>query len=261
MRKFYVDKYNNKWLSLGKLDTSADHVELVDALANIRCIQEAAQDPYFGITLVEIYSSDVEIHDNGRIVFYTVRDSSFADAILIRDEFYEIMLINDATPSTYLKRAEEKLSTQAVLDIHHVDEVKEMLLRKYWDDQLKDQLIEYMEKTYRNIRNFIAHKQAVGMDLDRVLFSTLQRVLTETGNEPAWFIDGAYIKLSGIVERYMQSFIDRIRMIYKSRWSQRMAPMRRRMIPLPGFDIGGRIGDHTKLFPLTKMHKLSVLWM
>ena len=260
MRKFYVDKYINKWLAFDNLDTSADHVEIVDVMANIRHIQEAAKDPYYGITLVELCDSDINLNDDNQISFYTIRDSSFADVILIRSEYSETMLINDNSLCVYLRQAVGKLATNSVFDVRSVTEVKEMLLRKYWDDQLKDKLIKFMEKTYRNIGNFIDHKQAVGMNMDKEMFNTLQRVLTETGIEPAWFFDGAYIHLPGIAERYMQSFIDRIRKTYKFRWTVRMSPMRRRMIPLPGFDFGGKIGDHTKLFPLTKMRKMSVLW-
>lgn len=260
MRKIFADKFCNKWLLLDKLDTSTDRVSVVDALANIRCIQKVAKDPYFGITLVEICDSDVDLCDDGRIVFHTIRDSSYADAILIRSEPYEAMLINDSTPSAYLKRAEGMLATKPVLDTQEVVEVKVELLRKYWDDQLKDQLIEYMEKTYRNIRNFIDHKQDVGMNMDKEMFNILQLLLLRSNIEPAYFVDGAFIPLRKIAERYMQLFFDDVRRTYKLLWKVRMAPMRRRMIPLPGFDFGGKIGEHTKLFPLTKMCKMSVLW-
>lgn len=253
-----ADELGGNWLALDKLDTSSGS-NFIEAMANIRCIQATAQDPYNGITLVELCDSDVELYDDGRIVF-CVECVSFADAILIRSGSHETILINDATPSVYLKKAEYKLESEPVLDVQFVVEAKEELLRKYWDDQLKDKLIKFMEKTYRNIGNFIDHKQAVGVNIDRVMFATLQQVLLKSNIEPAYFVDGAYIQLSKIAESYMCAFLGTIRRIYKSRWAGRMAPMRRRMIPLPGFDSGGKVGKRTKLFPSSKMHKMAVLW-
>ena len=253
-----ADEFGGNWLAFDELDTSSG-INLVESMANIRHIQEAAKDPYYGITLVELCDSDIEIYDDGRIVFRDERDS-FADAILIRSGSHETMLINASTPSMYLKRAEGKLATMPVLDVQSVVEVKEELLRKYWDELMKDQLIEYMEKTYRNIRNFIDHKQSVGMNLDREMYDTLQQVLLQSNIEPSYYIDGAYIPLREIAENYMREFISRIRRVYKLRWAVRLAPMRSRMIPLPGFSFGDSIVERTWVFSPTKMDKMAILW-
>lgn len=244
-------------------------VAVIEAMANIRCIREAAEDPINGVVLLDLerwYVDTEHIHGVGRTISFDYQydnndygDLTNVDIVCICGDSYETLFVNVSAQNTYLWSVVERLRSTTVLDAHMLAIVKEELLRRDWEDRLKEKLITYMKKTYRNIGRFVEHKGG----MDKEMFPLLQRTLEIAGVEPAYFADGAFVHVLKIAELYMQSFMAHLRALYKVRWEVRMLPMRRRMIPLPGFDYLGRIGKNTRLFPacrVTHLERLSVLW-
>lgn len=261
----YHDNYGNTWITGECLTFGQYGGSGTIGAANQRWLSEYAADDDNVCNLMEVHGAR-RSGKKLRFTDYTSYDADMSDADIVfavyctGTEAY----INKASKCPDLVKCTQAIADYPAYNDEIVSEIENEWEMRAWDDWLRDELIDSTGEVYKNLPAFLRSaaffkiKQHEGLLLDAYLNAR------DAGNVHAEFeYDGMWIDVSKLKDTFCSGILRMVRQYYKDAWDERMAPMRRRMIALPGLLPDGSVDPNhvIKRPPLSRVLKpLSTLW-